>query len=516
MSLHITQGLRRGADLWPNETALIDGNDRLTWRDLRDRVSRFASVLSQLGCNAGDRIAYLGENSSHILEFYLAAPWGDFIGATINTRWSETEMAYALEDSGAVALIVDDQFVEMGRKLNERVGSIKSLLHIGEHPAPLRLLSLSALISQSSPVPDALRGDHETTALFFTGGTTGRSKGVMLSPATLVPTAMQVQIITDLSRELTLLHAAPLFHMAAGGMAFAAFGAGARQIVLPRFDPTAVMAAVEEHRVTHVLWVPTMLQMILDSPDFDNFDLGSLQRIVYGAAPMPESLLKRAIDRLPNAGFIQMYGMTELSPLATHMLPADHDPSGPNAHRLRSAGQPSGNVDLRIMDPDGNEVRSGETGEIAVRSPGIMEGYWEQPELTGQTIRGGWLHTGDAGYLDEDGYLYIVDRIKDMIISGGENIFSSEVENAIYQHPAIQECAVVGLPDPKWGELVCAFVRKAEGAALDEDDVLAHCRELMAPFKCPKRVVFTNEALPKTGAGKIQKTEIRKLLVTDQ
>lgn len=512
MSLYITQGLRRAAALWPTRTCLADGDRAFGWGETVERVSRFAGALAGLGLKAGDRVAFLGENTHHILEFYMAAPWAGLIGATINTRWAEAEMVYALEDSGASVLIADDHFVGAAPELARRAADVTTLIHAGAGPPPEGMLSLEALMAGVDPLEDALRGEHETTALFFTGGTTGRSKGVMLSPATLVPTALQVQIRTALTADSVLLHAAPLFHMAAGGMSYAAFGVGATQAVVPRFEPGAVLAAVEKYRATHVLWVPTMLQMILDHPDFDKYDLSSLRRIVYGAAPMPEALLRQGMERIPSAGFVQMYGMTELSPIATDLQPEDHDPNGPNAHRLRSAGQPSGGVDLRIVSPDGNDVARGETGEVIVRSPGVMEGYWGQPELTAEAVRDGWMHTGDAGYLDEDGYLYVVDRIKDMIISGGENIFSAEVENAIYKHPAVQECAVVGLPDPKWGEIVCAYVRRANGTAIDEAALMAHCQSLIAPFKCPKRVVFAESDLPKTGAGKIQKTEIRKML----
>lgn len=509
MSIYVTQGLRRAAALDPEKAAVIDQDGVVSWAQFEHRVAAFAHVLRGFGLKPGDRVAYLGHNSSHILAFYMAAPWADLIGVTLNTRWSLAEMTNALEDAGATFLIADAHFISEFPELAERC---KGLICTGVGGHLQGTANLGALIGNATPMADCLRGDAETVGLYFTGGTTGRSKGVMMSSATLVPTALQVQMASEMDGTSVVLHSAPLFHMAAGGMAYAAFGAGASQVTIPYFEPCAVMEAIEQHGVTHVLWVPTMLQMLLDHPDFSRYDLSSLKRIIYGAAPMPEALLRRAIKHIPSAGFVQFYGMTELSPIATDLRPEDHDPEGPNRHRLRSAGRPSGGVELRIVDDQGKDVPRNATGEVVVRSPGVMQGYWGQPDLTAVSVRNGWMHTGDAGYLDDDGYLYVVDRVKDMIISGGENIFSAEVENAIYKLPGLVECAVVGLPDDKWGEIVCAYVRTESGADLSATDIIQHCKAQMSAYKAPKKVIFSDAPLPKTGAGKINKADIRKQL----
>lgn len=510
MTLYITQGIHRAAKLWPDQIAAVCDADQVTWGKLQDRVSRFAAALRSLGLKPSDRVAMLSLNSTRLLEFYMAAPWGDLIMVTLNTRWAVAEMVEALRDAGAKALIVDDHFLDCTADLKAGVRTVKTLIHAGKKPTPSGMLNLELLLKETAPMADAMRGDHRTVALFYTGGTTGRAKGVMLSSATLVPTALQVQITSGMSSRSVVMQSAPLFHMAAGGMAYAALGCGARNVLAPRFEPDEVMGLIHQHAVTHVLWVPTMLQMIVDSPSFGRYDLGSLERIIYGAAPMPEALLRRAMERIPSARFTQYYGMTELSPLATVLGPDEHALDETSLKKLRSVGRAAGGVDLRVVDGTGRNTPIGEVGEVIVRSPGVMEGYWKQPELTQAAIRDGWMHTGDAGYFDADGYLFLVDRIKDMIISGGENVYSSEVENAIYQIPGVEECAVIGLPDKQWGEIVCAVVRLFPNASLTAEEIIKSCHSRIAGYKCPKRVIFVIKPLPKSGAGKIQKMEIRK------
>jgi acyl-CoA synthetase (AMP-forming)/AMP-acid ligase II len=302
---------------------------------------------------------------------------------------------------------------------------------------------------------------------------------------------------------------APMFHIAAGAMMLAHATVGGTFVIAPMFTPLGTLQVIQQHKVTHMLLVPTMVQLATDHPEADQYDLGSVKVLTYGGSVISEAVLQRAMKRFPNAGFCQAYGMTELSPCATYLSPADHRGDSGKPGLLRSAGRASLSTEVRVVDEQGREVPLGTVGEVAVRGPNVMLGYWNKPEQTAAAVRDGWMHTGDGGRMDEDGYLYIVDRMKDMIVSGGENVYSAEVENALSQHPAVAASAVIGIPSDQWGEAVHAVVVLKPGASVAADDLSAHCHALIAGYKCPRTVEF-RDALPMTGAGKIQKTELRK------
>jgi long-chain acyl-CoA synthetase len=357
-----------------------------------------------------------------------------------------------------------------------------------------------------APVADAGRSGDDLAGLFYTGGTTGRSKGVMLSHRNLTVNALQMLVPIGMQADETYLHAAPMFHLADGAMTFTATTLAAGHVFIEAFDPEATLRAIEEHRIAWTLLVPTMVNMLVHHPKISSFDLSSLRGLVYGASPMPEAVIRRAIEVIPDVGFSQAYGQTEAAPALTVNGPEHHDPDGP---RLRAAGVAVPGVEIAIQDEHGDEVPRGTVGEICARGENVMLGYWNLEEETRETLRGGWLHTGDGGFMDEDGVLTIVDRVKDMIISGGENIYSAEVESAIHQHPAVAECAVIGIPHAKWGEQVYAIVRLHEPGSIDADELIAHCKSLIAGFKCPRSVEFREAPLPLSGAGKILKKELR-------
>jgi long-chain acyl-CoA synthetase len=326
----------------------------------------------------------------------------------------------------------------------------------------------------------------------------------MLSHANLVSNALNMTPALRFSEATTYLHAAPMFHLADGTSTFAVTMAGGRHCFISSFEPAAALEALARHRVTSGLFVPTMINMMVHHPDIARYDLSHLARVLYGASPMPDAVLERALEVMPEVAFMHGYGQTESSPALT-LLPFEFHEA-----RRGSIGRAVLSAEVRILDPNDDEVAPGEVGEICARGPNIMLGYWKQPELTAETLRNGWLHTGDGGYMDEDGFVYIVDRLKDMIISGGENVYSAEVENAIHQHAQVVECAVIGVPDQTWGERVHAVVRLAEDETLAPEDLIAHCRDLIANYKCPRSVDFRTEPLPLSGAGKILKTELRK------
>jgi long-chain acyl-CoA synthetase len=359
------------------------------------------------------------------------------------------------------------------------------------------------------PVPDAEAGDGDLAGIFYTGGTTGRSKGVMLSHRNLMANSRNMLAERLTHENAVYLHAAPMFHLANSAEMYLNFLAGSSNAIVRAFTPDGVAQAIERYKVTHTLLVPTMVQMLVDHPSVDQHDLSSLRGILYGASPMNETVMERAMKKLPDVEFTQAYGMTELSPCATVLPWQDHLGEARKKGRHRSAGRPTFMVDVRVVDANDRPVPPGTVGEIVARGENVMLGYWERPEETVKAVVDGWMHTGDGGYMDEDGYVYIVDRIKDMIISGGENVYSAEVENCVAQHPAVAQCAVIGIPSDQWGEAVHAVVVRKNGAAVTSDEIITFCRERIAAYKCPRSVDIRDDMLPLSGAGKILKRELR-------
>jgi long-chain acyl-CoA synthetase len=332
----------------------------------------------------------------------------------------------------------------------------------------------------------------------------------MLSHRNICANAFSCARLFELADETTYLHAGPMFHLADGACTFVVTGLGGRHAFLPRFDVPGFLRAVAEYRVTNAQGVPTMINMIVSHPDVSRADLSSLVAIAYGGSSMPEAVIRRSMSVLPNVRLAQAYGQSEAAPCMTFLTPEFHAIEGPKAGRLKSAGRAALTCEVRIHDSDDNELPRGSIGEICGRGENVMLGYWQQPELTALTLRNGWLHTGDLGYMDDDGFVFVVDRAKDMIISGGENIYSAEVEQALYSHPDVAECAVIGVPDALWGESVHAVVRAKPGAEPTAEVLISHCRTLIASYKCPRSLEFRNEPLPLSGVGKIVKTELRK------
>lgn len=504
----LTMGLRRSLALDADAEALVSDDARLTRRELVDRIARLAAVLRNLGMQDGDRVAMLAPNGQRYIEFYFGVLWGGGIVVPVNSRFALAEMIEQVRDSEPVVLIVDASFAGMGEELARQVLSIKAVMEIGKD-ASGRFVDYEDALASAKPIPDAMRGEDDIACLFYTGGTTGRSKGVMLSHGNLWSNAMATIAHLGLDDSLVHLHSGPLFHLGAGGRVYGTAVAGGKHVVLLRFAPDQVLTTIAREKVTVATFVPTMLSMLLQLPDLNSYDLSSLRLITYGASPMPEAVLQECLRRLPHVRFAQSYGMTELSPVATMLGPEHHRLDGPPG-RLRSAGRPVYSADVRVADASDNELPRGEIGEIIVRGPIVMKGYWRKPELSAETLRGGWMHTGDSGYFDDDGFLFVVDRIKDMIISGGENVYSIEVENAICSHPDVAQCAVIGIPDPRWGEAVHAIVVPRTGAdRLTPEAIIAHCRPLIAGYKCPRSVDIHAEPLPQSSVNKIDKATLR-------
>jgi acyl-CoA synthetase (AMP-forming)/AMP-acid ligase II len=504
--MYLTQSLHRSLQQNPDRAATIYRGRVRTVSESVDRIARLASALAALGVQRGDRVGILALNSDRYQEYFLAVPWMGAAVNPVNIRWSPVEIAYSLVESDTRILLVDDAFAPMIPALREQFARLTTIIYCGDGEPPAGAVDYENLIVENAPIADTRTGGHDLLGVFYTGGTTGHPKGVMLSHNNLLTSAIgSLASGVFLMPGGRLLHTAPLFHLA--GIAAWAAGClvGSTHVIVPMFSPAEVMKTIAEHDVTDALLVPTMVQMVVDDPATADHDLSSLRHLVYGASPISEALLERARKVFPAAGFTQAFGMTELSPVATLLSPADHD--NPALHR--SAGRAAPHTEVRIVDPNDQEVPRGEVGEVVVRGDNVMLGYWNRPEDTAAAVRDGWMHTGDGGRMDENGYVFIVDRIKDMIITGGENVYSAEVENALASHPAVATSAVIGVPDPDWGERVHAVVVLLPGQQATAEQIRAHCKTLIAGYKAPRSVEFV-DTMPMSGAGKILKRELRK------
>ncbi|MEV0522010.1 long-chain fatty acid--CoA ligase [Streptomyces sp. NPDC050439] len=500
--MFLTQPLHRMLQQTPDAPLTVHGDRTRTVRASGDRVSRLAGALHALQVTAGDRVAILAHNSDRYHEYLLATWWAGAAVVPLNIRWSAQEIGFSLHDCGARVLFVDDAFTDQVARLDEPPATV---VHCGDGPTPHGMLAYEDLIEATAPVTDVCRGGDDLAGVFYTGGTSGTPKGVMLSHTNMAVSALGSQVTGRLAAPGgRMLHSAPMFHLADLALWGTQNLVGGCHVILPGFEAAAVLAAVQSHRPTSALLVPTMIQALVDHPGLDEHDLSSMRSIVYGASPIPEPVLKRAMDAFPDVAFVQAYGMTEAAPIATLLTGEDHR----EGRRLRSAGRAAAHGEVKVIDPGGAEVPRGTVGEIALRGAHIMSGYWGRPEDSAQVLRAGWLYTGDGAYMDDDGYVFVVDRLKDMIISGGENVYSAEVENAIAQHPAVAACAVIGLPDDDWGERVHAVLVLREGHTATADEIRRHTKSLIAGYKAPRSVEFT-DALPLSPAGKILKRELR-------
>lgn len=507
--MYITQGLKRALQVNRHGLATIDGDRRRTWAEFVDRIARLAGAFQNLGLETDTRVSILAYNSDRYLETFFAVQWAGGILMPLNVRLAPPEMIYMLNDAGSEILLVDEAHRALLPQLTAQSPGIRHLILLDDESVSDGLLSYEALIADADPIPDAGRGTDDVAGIFYTGGTTGIPKGVMLTHTNLVSNGMSVLVNMYDGEPCVYLHSAPMFHIADCQWNISVTVQAGTHVFMPRFAPEPLLQKIEQYQVTYCALVPTMVTMLCNLDVKDQYDVTSLRGMNYGGSPMPPALIPRARELFPNCRFFQGYGQTETSPNVSMLLDKYHDPDGPYADKIASAGQPMFTVEVRIVDEHDNEVPLGEVGEITARGPNIMAGYWNKPDETAHALRGGWMHTGDVGYMDEDGFLYIVDRVKDMIVSGGENVYSAEVESVIYQHPAVAMCAVIGVPHEKWGEAVHAIVVVKEGHTLTAEDMIAHCRAQIAGYKCPRSVDIRTDPLPMSGAAKILKRELR-------
>jgi long-chain acyl-CoA synthetase len=475
------------ARCYPERPALFTGGGWLTFRELHDRVMNMAAALSGRGFTAGDRLALLLPNSPEYLEFVYACSRIGVIAVPINTRLSIVEIDRVLADAAPRGLV--------------RHSSL---------PAPTARVSWELMIDQApldgptGAAPVAFDDPDAILALIYTSGTTGRPKGAMLTHANVLSDVHNFNRWMRSREGGVYLHAAPMFHIADFPAMFAAPEFGACQIALSRFTPAAFCEAVDTHRVSHTVLVPTMINLLTQFADVKQHDLSSLEVLAYGGSPMAPELIRRTRALLPNVKLVQVYGLSETGYL-TGLQDHEHRDG-----RLMSCGQPAPGIDVQIADESGKDVQAGERGELLARGPNVMRGYWNDSEDTAAAFRNGFFRTGDIGYRDADGYFYILDRLKDMIVTGGENVYCGEVEAVIADHPAVREVAVFGIPDPQWGELVAACVVLKPGMNITAEALIGHCRGRLANYKVPRHLEFSETDLPKNGAGKVLKRLLRE------
>jgi len=485
------------------QLAIADGRVRWTYGDLADQIARMISALKAAGLKRGQSLCVLAGNRAEVLAATSAAALMGLRTTPLHPLAAEDEHAYVLKDADIDALVVDpEQFGDRARRLKARTLGLQHLMSLGPLEGATDLL-LEMARAKPAPLIDEAHS-NDLAAIGYTGGTTGRSKGAMFSHRMMTMSTLLMAADWDWPQEIRLLAASPISH-AAGMITRPVILRGGSVHLLSRFEPERFMECIQRDGITCTFLVPTMLYALLDHPARDRFDLSSLETIIYGASPISPDRLAQAIDVFGPV-FMQLYGQTEAPNCITALRKVDHRLDKP--HRLMSCGLPCPGMDVRILDPDLNELGPGEPGEICVRGPLVMEGYWKQPEATVEAFRGGWLHTGDVAVRDQDGYLTIIDRIKDMIISGGFNIYPREVEDALMSHPDVTGAAVIGVPDPKWGEATTAFVTLQPGVVANVDAMMAHVRALKGAPWTPKAIHIV-DAIPLTALGKPDRKALR-------
>ena len=500
----------RNALLYSGDEAFVYGSERITFSEFNGRVNSLIHALWSMGVNKGDVLGVLSWNCLEYADVYGAAMKGGFIASPFNPRLQVDELDYLINYSEANTLFVGPELVEIANQLRPHLPKVKNFVSF-EGSAPDMICHRDLLATYPKEEPDVQVDEDDPICIIYTSGTTGVPRGALYTQRRFIEDSRTLVIDKGLQPGDKHVQISPLFHIA-GNTFFRAFlYIGGCNVILKFFDPAATLQVIQDEKATHMNFVPTHLVAMLGLPDLDKYDISSMKFMWYGASPMPLEVLKKGI-KVFGPIFAEGYGQSESGPAISHLSKDDHnvlDRPEEEQKKLMSAGRPDIGVQVRIVDEEGNDVELGEMGEIIVRSKQIMVEYWHKPDDTNVNIRDGWLYTGDMGYYDEQGYIYIADRKKDMIISGGENVYPREVEEVLYRHPAIQEVAVIGIPDPYWVERVHTVVALKKGASVTADELTAFCKKNLASYKAPKSVEFV-DALPKNPAGKILKRELRE------
>ena len=491
-----------------DSVSLVLGDRTVTWSELYDRASRVAAGLAAAGVGNQDRIAFLDKNSIEHFEVFYGAALANAVCVDVNWRLAPPEVEFIVNDAEAKVFVVGPDFVPILDAIADRLTKASTILVIGGHE---KFQDYEEWVGRHEPIdPHSPSSSDDVAFQLYSSGTTGRPKGVMLSNNNFFALLPLAQDMWEFTPDSVSLVAMPLFHIGGGGWATAGQYVGMKSVIMRDLDPSALVHLIPEQGITHAFAVPAVLQFMLMVPGADEADFSTLKVVVYGASPISEEVLARSVALL-GCKFWQAYGLTETTGAIVNLAPEDHALDGPHRHRLRSCGKAGPGVELRIVEPDsGTDAATGEVGEILIRGGQVMKGYWHNDEATREAIdEDGWFRSGDVGYLDEDGYLYIHDRVKDMIVSGGENVYPAEVENALMAHPAIADVAVIGVPHEKWGETAKAIVVRAEGTDPSPEEIITFARERLAKYKCPTSVDFI-DALPRNPSGKVLKKDLRE------
>jgi len=502
---------RNGAALYGHRTAVVFEGTTMSYAELNRRVNRAAHALIGFGVRPGERIAILADNSERYLEAYLAAAKLGVSVTPLNIRLSDRELDHIVRDSEAVAIVAGDGYekqalgllsapaVRLGLSLDHDIDGLHSYAE--------------AVVHASSDEPDPERyqvSEDDLAVLMYTGGTTGSPKGVMLSHRNVMTAAIATVMHCGFTKDDATCFVLPIFHVSWWPV-ISLLLVGGKVVIVRKPDVPEILRLIQDERCTHMNLVPTLYRLLLDAAPVGSHDLSSLRILTYAGSPFPVEVLRRAIDVFGPV-FVQGYGATETAGGPITMFAADdHHLTGPDADLLASAGKPAVCSQVKIVDDADERLGPGRIGEVCARGKHIMTGYWKNPELTGKALQGGWYHTGDLGYLDERGYLFLTDRKADMIITGGENVYPTEVENVLYTHPAVLECSVVGVPNQRWIEIVHAVVVPRDNVEVSAEEIIEHCHRSLAGYKCPKKVTFVS-ALPQTAIGKISRKAIKDMV----
>jgi acyl-CoA synthetase (AMP-forming)/AMP-acid ligase II len=500
--LNIGSLLKQSARKFPEFPAIECEGRTYSYREFNDEVNRLANGLLQLGTKKGDRLALMMKNSDHfVIAFYAAAKIGA-VTVPVNFRLTAPETGYILAQSEAAIVVCDLEFEHLISEASDGTG-VKKVIVVG-NPEIEGNHSYNETLSINTSEPNVDVSEIDDLEILYTSGTTGRPKGALFDHERIFKVGISVTINMGIGQHERILHLAPLFHSAQLNLfLLPGVALGATHIIHRDFHPVKTLQAIQEHKITHLFAVPAMYNFLLQVPNAGDYDLSSIKRCGYGAAPMAPELVKKSMNLFKTDQFYNLCGLTEAGPGGILL-----DPEGHKFH-LGKGGKPIFLTEARVVNDEGDDVEHGVVGEFILRSPMIMKEYYKKPEETMSTLKNGWLHTGDLAVIDEEGYITLVDRKKDMIISGGENVYSVEVEGVLFEHPAVLDVAIIGLPDEVWGETVCAVIVPKPGAVLDEEDLRSFCRQKLAGYKVPRRI-FIEEQLPRNASGKILKYQLRQ------
>jgi fatty-acyl-CoA synthase len=502
--LLVGEALNRALHREPNKDAFVFENDRITYQELVHRVKHLSGWIQNQGIDYQDKVGFILKNGIPFVEIFFAVTLSGGVGVPINFRLSASEIEYIVNNSDAKVLFIDKEFKTLIHSIRENIPQVHTIVVVGDTELTENMINYDAIYkTQASFKPIVKLTDEDACMIVYTSGTTGRPKGAVLTHKNLYINSMNSVIEFGHDHNFKQLIVPPMFHVAAMSTLVTNCFIVGTTVIHREFVPENILKTIEKERISTLFLVPAMWNFLLQVPDVDRYDLSSVTKCATGAAICPLELKKTIMKYFPNAGIYDVFGQTEMSPSATSLKPAD------SLRKTTSVGKPVVNVLVRVVDENMNDVPIGEVGEIVYQGPTVMKEYYKNPEATNEAFRGGWFHSGDLVRMDEEGFIYVVDRKKDMIISGGENIYPAEIEEVLYAHPDILEAAVVGLPDPNWGEKVKAFVVTKPERNVTEKEIIEYCASRIASYKKPKMVEFI-EALPRNAAGKVLKIELRK------